>query len=68
MKLENLLMDHEGHVVLTDFGLSKVFVEGEDGRTDTQCGTTEYMAPEVRESKTNREVSACVRVCLCTCH
>ena len=31
-----------GHVVLTDFGLSKVALE-----SDTICGTVEYMAPEV---------------------
>lgn len=26
IKLENILLDHEGHVVLTDFGLSKEFL------------------------------------------
>lgn len=26
IKLENILLDNEGHVVLTDFGLSKEFL------------------------------------------
>lgn len=29
VKLENILLDSEGHVVLTDFGLSKEFLEEE---------------------------------------
>lgn len=42
LKPENCLLDAEGHVILTDFGLSKVSL---DGRTNTICGTAEYMAP-----------------------
>ncbi|ETE56926.1 hypothetical protein L345_17362, partial [Ophiophagus hannah] len=30
VKLENILLDNEGHVVLTDFGLSKEFVTEDD--------------------------------------
>lgn len=29
IKLENILLDSDGHVVLTDFGLSKEFLEEE---------------------------------------
>ncbi|KAG8437927.1 hypothetical protein GDO86_008570 [Hymenochirus boettgeri] len=47
IKLENILLDSEGHVVLTDFGLSKEFMSEEVERTYSFCGTTEYMAPEI---------------------
>ncbi|XP_056623812.1 ribosomal protein S6 kinase alpha-5 isoform X2 [Triplophysa dalaica] len=45
LKLENILLDSIGHIVLTDFGLSKEFHEVE--RTYSICGTIEYMAPEI---------------------
>ncbi|XP_010896924.2 ribosomal protein S6 kinase alpha-5 isoform X1 [Esox lucius] len=47
LKLENILMDSCGHIVLTDFGLSKEFDEAE--RAYSICGTIEYMAPEIVE-------------------
>lgn len=50
LKPENILLDREGHVLLTDFGLSKVAL-GQDERTNTVCGTVEYMAPEVLASR-----------------
>lgn len=47
VKLENILLDSDGHIVLTDFGLSKEFVTNETDRTYSFCGTIEYMAPEI---------------------
>lgn len=49
LKPENILMDAEGHVTLTDFGLAKEI--DESSRSNSMCGTTEYMAPEILLSK-----------------
>ncbi|KAM5435236.1 putative non-specific serine/threonine protein kinase [Microsporum ferrugineum] len=46
LKPENCLLDADGHLLLTDFGLSKVAVD-DDERCDSSLGTIEYMAPEV---------------------
>ncbi|KAF2165824.1 hypothetical protein M409DRAFT_24111 [Zasmidium cellare ATCC 36951] len=51
LKPENCLLDVEGHLLLTDFGLSKVALDGEDERANSVLGTIEYMAPEVVEGK-----------------
>ncbi|KAH8916312.1 kinase-like protein [Atractiella rhizophila] len=46
LKPENILLDATGHIVLCDFGLSKPDLPP-DALTNTFCGTTEYLAPEV---------------------
>lgn len=50
LKLENILLDEEGHVKLVDFGLSKLVKPRE--RTRTICGTLQYMAPEILSGET----------------
>jgi len=51
LKPENLLLTNEGHIVMTDFGLSKEGLHDKDDRTGTFCGTPEYLAPEILEGK-----------------
>ncbi|EPE31275.1 Protein kinase-like (PK-like) [Glarea lozoyensis ATCC 20868] len=46
LKPENILLDYSGHIALCDFGLCKLDMKDED-RTNTFCGTPEYLAPEL---------------------
>ena len=51
LKPENILLDENGHIKLTDFGLSKIVNDINKDRTFTICGTPEYVAPEVLTGK-----------------
>ena len=46
LKPENVMIDQNGHIKLTDFGLSKL-CEDFPCKTKTLCGTPEYLAPEI---------------------
>lgn len=51
LKPDNVLIGHDGRIVLTDFGIARAYLESGAVRTQGIVGTPAYMAPEQVEGR-----------------
>lgn len=51
LKPDNIVLDADGHALLTDFGLSRQGISGPFTGADSFCGSYAYLAPEMIKKK-----------------
>ena len=66
LKPENILLDYTGHIALCDFGLCKLNMKGNE-KTNTFCGTPEYLAPEILNGQGYGALMSSLIICDLTC-
>ena len=59
LKPENILLDYTGHIALCDFGLCKLNMKDNE-KTNTFCGTPEYLAPEILSGNGYGKIVQCI--------
>jgi serine/threonine protein kinase len=51
LRPDHVMMDRDGHIKLTDFGLGKTGLEDADAKAYTISGSDEYIAPEILKNQ-----------------